>query len=74
MRRLPCCLQTVADSKKTVTDEDVLALLGDEVNQDDTLWDLLDLQVTLLHILKQKIVVLPSALSSVGHGTPPSPS
>ncbi len=38
-------LQAVADSKKVVGDEDILALLGDEASQEGSLWDLLDLQV-----------------------------
>ena len=38
-------MQAVADSKKTVADEDILALMGDEASQDGRLWDLLDLQV-----------------------------
>lgn len=37
--------QAIADGKKTVADEDILALLGDEANQEDKLWDLIDLQV-----------------------------
>ena len=41
-------LQTVADSKKTVSDDDILALLGDEANQIADLWALKDLQVSLL--------------------------
>ncbi|KAL0021115.1 hypothetical protein WJX79_010332 [Trebouxia sp. C0005] len=35
----------VADKKKEITDEDLLALITDEVNQPVTLWSLLDLQV-----------------------------
>lgn len=35
----------VADKKKEITDEDLLALITDEVNQPATLWSLLDLQV-----------------------------
>ena len=37
----------MADAKKKVTDDDVLALVTDEVNKDQTLWELLDLQVCL---------------------------
>ncbi len=40
-----CDVQAVADSKKRVADEDILALMGDEASQDASLWDLLDLQV-----------------------------
>jgi len=35
----------VADKKKEITDDDLLALITDEVNQPVTLWSLLDLQV-----------------------------
>lgn len=35
----------MADSKKVVSDDDILALLGDEANQTADLWSLLDLQV-----------------------------
>ena len=38
-------MQDVADKKKQMTDEDLLALITDEVNQPVTLWSLLDLQV-----------------------------
>lgn len=41
-------MQAVADGKKTVADEDILALMGDEASQDGKLWDLLDLQVSML--------------------------
>ena len=37
--------QSLADKKKDVTDEDVLALVSDEVHQPEKLWDLLGLQV-----------------------------
>lgn len=37
--------QSLADKKKNVTDEDVLALVSDEVHQPEKLWDLLGLQV-----------------------------
>lgn len=37
--------QALADKKKNVTDEDVLALVSDEVHQPEKLWDLLGLQV-----------------------------
>lgn len=42
-----CMMQDVADKKKEITDEDLLALITDEVNQPVTLWSLLDLQVSL---------------------------
>ena len=61
--------QAVADSKKTVADEDILALLGDEANQEDRLWDLLDLQVTRPPVPLTAVSPLPfpvSALSLVG--------
>ena len=38
-------LQNVADMKKEITDEDLLALITDEVNQPPQLWALVDLQV-----------------------------
>lgn len=38
-------VQSLADKKKNVTDEDVLALVSDEVHQPEKLWDLLGLQV-----------------------------
>ena len=37
--------QSLADKKKEVFDEDILALVSDEVHQPEKLWDLLDLQV-----------------------------
>ena len=39
--------QDVADKKKEITDDDLLALITDEVNQPVTLWSLLDLQVSM---------------------------
>ena len=36
--------QSLADKKKNVTDEDVLALVSDQVHQPEKLWDLLGLQ------------------------------
>ena len=44
-----CCaaLQALAEKKKDVMDEDVLALVSDEVHQPEKLWDVLDLQVPL---------------------------
>ena len=38
-------LQALADKKKDVMDEDILALVSDEVHQPEKLWDVLDLQV-----------------------------
>ena len=38
--------QALADKKKDVMDEDILALVSDEVHQPEKLWDVLDLQVT----------------------------
>jgi hypothetical protein len=38
-------VQALADKKKNVTDEDVLALVSDEVHQPEKLWELLGLQV-----------------------------
>lgn len=35
----------MADKKKQMTDDDLLALITDEVNQPVVLWSLLDLQV-----------------------------
>lgn len=45
LKTSPLLLQALADKKKNVTDEDVLALVGDEVHQPEKLWDLLGLQV-----------------------------
>ena len=42
---LAIVLQDVADMKKEITDEDLLALITDEVNQPPQLWALVDLQV-----------------------------
>jgi hypothetical protein len=39
------CAQALADKKKGLTDEDLLALVGDEVHQAAVVWELLDLQV-----------------------------
>jgi hypothetical protein len=39
------CVQAVADKKKGITDEDLLALVGDEVHQAAVVWELVDLQV-----------------------------
>lgn len=41
-------LQAVADNKKTVGDEDIIALMGDEASQTENAWDLLDLQVMVV--------------------------
>lgn len=38
-------LQALADKKKGITDEDLLALVGDEVHQAAVVWELVDLQV-----------------------------
>jgi len=38
------CAQEVAEKKKEVTDDDVLALLGDEVHQATKAWQLTSLQ------------------------------
>jgi hypothetical protein len=38
-------LQSLADKKKGITDEDLLALVGDEVHQAAVVWELVDLQV-----------------------------
>lgn len=40
-------LQDVADRKKLITDEDLLALITDEVHQAQVIYELIDLQVTL---------------------------
>lgn len=37
--------QALADKKKGITDEDLLALVGDEVHQAAVVWELIDLQV-----------------------------
>jgi 2-isopropylmalate synthase len=39
--------QALADKKKGITDEDLLALVGDEVHQAAVVWELVDLQVRL---------------------------
>ena len=44
-RGVACTLQDVADMKKEINDEDLLALITDEVNQPPQLWALVDLQV-----------------------------
>ena len=41
--------QALADGKKQVMDEDVLALVSDQVHQPEKLWDLLGLQVLTCH-------------------------
>jgi 2-isopropylmalate synthase len=38
-------VQALADKKKGITDEDILALVGDEVHQAAVVWELIDLQV-----------------------------
>jgi len=38
-------LQSLANKKKGITDEDLLALVGDEVHQAAVVWELVDLQV-----------------------------
>ena len=37
--------QALADKKKHVSDDDILALVGDELHQPQKLWELIDLQV-----------------------------
>nr|QKY15169.1 2-isopropylmalate synthase (IPMS) [Polytomella parva] len=37
--------KNLADKKKSITDEDILALMNDELHQPKTIWDLVDLQV-----------------------------
>ena len=37
--------KALADSKKQITDDDLVALLGDQVHQPKTVWELVDLQV-----------------------------
>jgi hypothetical protein len=41
-----CLLMQLADVKKGITDEDILALATDEANQPAVVWDLADLQVS----------------------------
>jgi hypothetical protein len=41
----PPDLQALADKKKGITDEDLWALVGDEVHQAAVVWELIDLQV-----------------------------
>ena len=60
--------QAVADSKKTVADEDILALLGDEANQENSLWDLLDLQVTRPPVPQTAVLPLPFRVSALSSG------
>ena len=42
--------QSVAEKKKEVADDDVLALLGDEVHQAAKAWQLTSLQVRYSHV------------------------
>lgn len=60
-------MQDVADKKKEITDDDLLALITDEVNQPATLWSLLDLQVCLLSSLPkcQSLLLLLRSIASV---------
>ncbi len=44
-RPLPRRFKALADKKKGITDEDILALMSDELHQPKIIWDLLDLQV-----------------------------
>ena len=37
--------QALADKKKLVEEEDIQALVSDELHQPEAIWDLLDLQV-----------------------------
>jgi 2-isopropylmalate synthase len=37
--------KALADKKKLVTDEDIIALVSDELHQPMMIWELLDLQV-----------------------------
>jgi 2-isopropylmalate synthase len=46
-------VQALADKKKGITDEDILALVGDEVHQAAVVWELIDLQVR--HIFTQLV-------------------
>lgn len=39
--------KALADKKKTILDEDLLALVGDEVHQPEVVWEIVDLQVRL---------------------------
>ena len=45
----PMSAQALADGKKHVVDDDVLALVSDQVHQPEKLWDLLGLQVLTRH-------------------------
>lgn len=38
-------MQDLADKKKGITDEDLIALVNDEVQQGEVVWQLVDLQV-----------------------------
>ena len=60
-------VQDVADKKKEITDDDLLALITDEVNQPATLWSLLDLQVRLLSSLPKRhsLLLLLRTIASV---------
>lgn len=55
--RLLLLLQALADKKKGITDEDLLALVGDEVHQAAVVWELVDLQVRrqCVYQIKDKI-------------------
>lgn len=52
--------KTLADTKKGVVDEDLLALVGDEMNQPSVVWELHDLQVS-----RQKSEGCPNKLSAL---------
>ncbi len=43
--RPPRRFKLLADKKKNIEDDDVLALLSDELHQPELVWDLVDLQV-----------------------------
>ncbi len=45
MRALRRRFKALADKKKLVTDEDIIALVSDELHQPMMIWELLDLQV-----------------------------
>lgn len=48
----------LADSKKGIVDDDLIALVGDEMNQPVSVWELIDLQVSLPSICS----ILPNSI------------
>ncbi len=47
--------KALADKKKTIGDEDLLALVGDEVHQPEVVWEISDLQVRARGALRPRL-------------------